>query len=87
VNEAGLLTFQCQTLRRRPTTASNANPATNTNNIPGSGTTRISASFSCADSRRHTPKHDQTFHEPKRLKKDQLKQWDMAGRTGLEPDL
>jgi hypothetical protein len=55
VNEAGLLTFQCQTLRHRPTTASNANPAINTNNISGSDTTRISASFGCADSRRHGP--------------------------------
>ena len=55
MNEAGLLTFQCQTLRRRPTTANNANPAINTNNISGSGTTRISASFACADSRRHGP--------------------------------
>jgi hypothetical protein len=36
-------------------TLSNANPAINTSTIPGSGTTRISASFGCADSRRHGP--------------------------------
>jgi len=46
VSEAGLLTFQCQTLHRRPTTASNAIPATKTSTKPGSGTTRISCAFS-----------------------------------------
>jgi hypothetical protein len=34
-------------------TASNAIPAINPNNAPGSGSTRISASIACADSRRH----------------------------------
>jgi len=42
-------------MRLRWITLSTAIPAINTNSEFGSGTTRISASFACADSRRHGP--------------------------------
>ena len=51
----GLPALQCQMRSWLFNIVSNAIPPTNTNTKSGSGTTRISASFACADSRRHGP--------------------------------
>jgi hypothetical protein len=45
-------------------TASNPTPATKTSTKPGSGTTRISASFACADSRRRGPRTPSAARRP-----------------------
>jgi hypothetical protein len=54
-SKRGLRAFQCRIRRWNLNAAINTTPATNTTSRSGSGTTRISASFACADSRRHGP--------------------------------
>jgi hypothetical protein len=47
--------FQAAALRRRCNRLSSARPLASETIAPGSGTTRMSASFACAETRRHGP--------------------------------